>query len=163
MAAGDLYFFHGTWSSLDSIAIQLWTWGPRVHVEAEVEDGLFVGALSNGVSIHPLHRAPYDVFHSDLITTSPYLVDGLTFLRNQVGDPYGWGDIIDDVTVKFLPRKFLIRDRHAFDCSDLIVRFLQVVKYPLLPQKMYETPEIVSPNSLFRALNSTKNNGSIAA
>lgn len=156
MTAGDLYFYKGNWSSLDSIAIQLWTGGRRVHVGAEVEDGMMIDALSSGVSRHPIHRGNYDVFHSDWITNCPNLNAGLAFLHNQVGDAYGWGDIIDDVTVKFLPRRFLIRDRHAFDCSDLITRFLSVIQYPFLPQKMYETPEIVTPNSLFRALQAHK-------
>jgi len=83
------------------------------------------------------------------------IAHGLAWLSRMVGDAYGWLDIAADVLAALLPRRlgsrtpFLVAPS-AFDCSDLVTRFLLVAGYEWLPDETIAAPSRMSPNDIAR-------------
>lgn len=152
MSAGDLLFYRGDGSLFDQL-IQWRTRGPFTHVEVDVGGGQSIGALSAGVTRHVIstgRRTP-DVAPTSVKCLPDRLPMALDWLAQQVKQPYGWWDIADDGLSLALPHgPFVVVSRH-YDCSDLSARFLWVAGYPL-PADLIDAPQLVSPNSLARAL-----------
>lgn len=152
MATGDVIFFRAEPGSVVDRVIAWRTGGPFVHCEIDAGDGTSVGALARGVVRHPLPAGRGAVTAptgKDCVPSR--LGEALAWLLAHVGDEYGWDDIAAQALSIVFPRgPFLTRTRRM-DCSDLAGRFLWAAGYPL-PPRLLDAPELVSPNSLARAL-----------
>lgn len=162
---GDVLFYSGGGSLADRL-ISWRTHGPFVHVEVDLGDGTAIGSLSSsGVDQHPVDYTRAVVYRPSL---KPDEIEaGIAWLRSHVGDPYGWGDILNFVLTLFVPNSPLVlAQRHGFDCSDLVARYLEAAGGTNLgPQSENETlsaqsarlarfdeTSLLSPNDLARAL-----------
>lgn len=153
MACGDLAFYYDGTSVFDW-AIRKRTGSRISHVEVEVENGLWIGALTRGVDIHPTPAASnVKIWHSDAVSTSPKLSDGLKFLHTAVDNKYKYGaiDIFNQLLSLVKPDGIFLDSPTLFDCSHLAADFLITVDYPL-PAELKLNPELVTPGSLARAL-----------
>lgn len=96
-----------------------------------------------------------------LTVSPPYsapeqLERALSWLIDQENAAYSWADIGNDILPRFLPTWFPLSFRfkqagHAYDCSDLVARFLDVAgALPLA--SLGGDAQTVTPNDLYRAL-----------
>jgi hypothetical protein len=144
---GDLLFYKAS-DALEWV-IALGTAGPFAHVAIDIGGGRVVEAVPGGIRLGP----PTDS-RPIRYTTRPLplrLSGALNWLRQQVGHPYGWEDIVGDVLRVFgLPVPWL-PPSNAYDCSDLAVRFLAHAN-PRLVGPLARNPRLVSPNALAKHL-----------
>lgn len=151
---GDLVFFAGNPHNPVDLAIMLKTGGNLTHVEcvyrvAPTGQVLTIGALSSGVTLHPLPALGIPA--ATAAHTSPARLPGaLAWLRGQVGQPYSWNDIADQALTLLDPDAPVVSDGH-YDCSHLAAVFLTHAGYPL-PPALLARPELISPVSLARAV-----------
>lgn len=151
MAAGDIIFVRGGKSFVDR-AIMWRTKSLYVHVAVEVEDGKVVEAVHTGVRLGNGYAEDQIVrFHDAAIPSSPRFRNSLRWLKGQVGETYGFIDIINQAISFFWPKGIFLSSPTMMDCSDLAVRFLDVNDYPL-PDEIKLYPQLVSPGDLLRAL-----------
>lgn len=89
------------------------------------------------------------------------LAHARSWLLAQVGDRYGWAQVIRDGLGALLPMRlgsktpFLVLPSQM-DCSCLAARFLAHAGYLPLPDAMFDYPDTVTPNGLARALSVLK-------
>lgn len=119
ISAGDILFYKAGNGNWQDEAIRLWTASPFVHVAIAVSPVQKIEALANGVLRTPL--APSRVtamwkFHGD------HLSDGLAWLTGEVGQSYGYADILDAILARFEQSVSIVSDH--FDCSALATEFL---------------------------------------
>lgn len=135
--------------------IQLRTGGPYCHVEVDLGDGTSVGALSQGVERHPRPNPQAWAAAGSLCDPSK-LEKGLRWVLARVGEPYGWGDVVDAAFGAPVSLGLEIPGTTPrYDCSHLACRFLAIAGYPL-PQNLRDAPPSVSPNDLARMLGLAK-------
>ena len=150
---GDLVFFRGDLANPVDCAIMARTGGDLVHVEIVCAvDGSQVqtiGALAQGIVRHPLPAR--GILAATSAHTSPArLPAALVWLGEQVGQPYGWTDILDQGESLLDPQAPLISSG-AMDCSHLAATFLARAGYPL-PASLMAQPPLISPVALARAV-----------
>lgn len=147
---GDLLLYAGGNVWYERI-ITTTTHGPYVHVECAISATESIGAVGRGIVRHTA-PAPAVVIPTGVTLAQHFITDGLNWLEQQVGDRYGWLDILADSVKAVLPATptpFLIAPR-AYDCSHLAAVFLAVGGYPKLPAQWYTLAPTVSPNDLAR-------------
>lgn len=148
MQAGDILFYRGG-SGLSDGLIRCWTRGPFAHVEVAVDELQSIGALTNGVELHVAR--PPDAVYSPVGVTAENLLTALRWLYAQLGDPYSYADIVDDVYHVFWNRAPLLVQPRAYDCSDLASHFLLAAHTGVtVNKKQFLQPETISPNDLAR-------------
>lgn len=147
---GDILLYKGG----QSIADRLICWrthGPFVHVEVELGDGTAIGShWRTGVTRHPVDYS--NSVHYSLDTSSDRIEAGIAWLLSHVGDPYGIVDILDQIFTLVIPRSPIafLSQRHGFDCSDLVARYVEIAG-GLNLGLFADTPNLVTPNDLARA------------
>jgi uncharacterized protein YycO len=145
---GDILFEKAGGSLADRL-IQWRTHGPFVHCEVDLGDGTAIGAhWRSGVSRHPVDYS--NMVHYSLQTAPEGIESGIKWLLDRVGDPYGWSDILDQILTLLSPHSLVVSQQHGFDCSDLVVRYIEVAG-GLELGSMFDTPNLVTPNDLARA------------
>lgn len=119
--AGDILFYgQGNGDVMDKI-IHDWTNSPLVHCAIAVSDIQKIEALSHGVVRTPIIEVDVAA-HWQFTTNGGSRANGLRWLEGQVGQMYGWGDILDGILWK-LEHNVAIDTQH-FDCSALATEFL---------------------------------------
>ena len=114
---GDLLFY----TPKDWIgSIVAWsTNGPFSHVAIDMGDGTKIEADWNGiVRVKTINRAIAARFETGNIV--PKLDDGMKWVQDQLGNPYGKEDILNQV-LRLMGFKFYIGEAKRYDCSDLAV------------------------------------------
>lgn len=124
---GDILFFTSLKGSVIDSLIKYWTASAFVHCAIAVSPTRMVESLGTGVQASPIasrtvaaswtyakHAAPLD---------PKDLHDAYLWLMNQVGQTYGWGDIINAALEKF-ENNVTLDANNRFDCSGLATQFL---------------------------------------
>lgn len=144
MARGDVLLYHD--NDLVSRLIQWRTHGPYNHVAVDIGGGKCIGAFPQGVMEADIRE---DVTFVPL-PSAPHLEDGLTWLTEQLKMRYSWSDILADALPSWGPFKLLFRQEDAYDCSDLVARYLDLAG--VLPlAELGGDAQTVTPNDLARA------------
>ena len=91
MARGDLILFESDGSLGDRMIVWA-TKGRFTHIEIDLGDGTTIGALSNGIVIHPYPTGRGTVEVSPK-ASKENIEYGLKWALKQVGKKYGWTDI----------------------------------------------------------------------
>lgn len=142
-----LYFSDGSWHAR---LITHFTRGPYAHVAVDLGDGTQIAAETSGVVRSPITQ----VFASYIrVPAQPeHLEDGIRFLEGEVGNRYGWIDIINQ-GLKVLGSPIFLGARDQYDCSDLVARYLCIARGPLYEAlgEAAEEPHMVTPNDIARA------------
>lgn len=150
---GDILLVSGA-QVLDRF-IQVYTWGKYSHVAIDLGWDQQLGAEGDGVKPRPLRELgnPKRVTVVTLLNhaSATDIERGLTFIRQQINDGYSYGDIFDDIFPAWFPGQPLIRQPHAYDCSDLVARYLDVIDVIPLSAWLESDAHTVSPNDLGRA------------
>lgn len=142
---GDVLFYMGKPDSIICDLIRWRTAGPFVHVEVDMGDGTAIGALTKGVSRHPLIPTAY-IFKTSQKTDDSNIEQGLRFLVSEVNSEYGWNDILDAVLPSWW--RLIVKDKDAFDCSHLVAKYLIIANAVKFPQFVIDRIQSVSPNDL---------------
>ena len=150
---GDLAFFRGNpHTSVDALIMRR-THSPWVHVGVVIEHGLMLSARSDGVRIESL---PGGATMAATGAQLPACDDALSWLLQQAGNAYGFGDILNQCvtwlnahTPPWLELPTLSFARHK-DCSHLALDFLRIGGYPFTASAHIQTlqPETVTPGVL---------------
>lgn len=123
--AGDILFFAQGNGSIGDGLIRLWTGSKLVHCAIAVSGAQKIEALVNGVVKTPINTqavaACWHVAQHNIPANN--LNYGLSWLQSQLGQMYGWGDIVDDILWKFEHGLAFDVGDH-FDCSALATEFL---------------------------------------
>lgn len=148
---GDIAFYasHG---SLIERAIELRTGSPIIHV-AIVSDpsGTTTAATSAGITVQPI-GLPATLWRPNVPYDRVRLDAALAGLASEVGQPYGYADILNQVLL--LTGKDPILLDKSSDCSDLATKFLWMAGYPL-PWAFLRT-NTITPGGLFTLLTMNK-------
>lgn len=157
MARGDVLFYYSSGTAAD-VAIVAATGGPFVHAEVDLGDGTSIGALSGGTAhFRRASGARYAVYPTAEHCTQEQLAAGLAWLSAQVGDPYGWADILtasENAAARGLAGIFgrpapalpYLAVPGAYDCSDLVCQYLTRCAIALPPSD--RDPHTVTPEAL---------------
>lgn len=141
---GDILFFGKAAGNIGDVLIQDWTGSELVHCAVAVSAAQKIEALTHSVVITPIQERVVAASWSFNAPTGN-LNNGLVWLQSQVGQMYGWGDIVDAVLWKF-EHGIAIDDGH-FDCSGLCLEFL--IKCGGVPALAKVTnPHIYTPATL---------------
>lgn len=140
---GDLLFYHDT--DLVSRIIAWATHGPYSHCAVDLGDGTKIEALTRGVV-----RTPADVPPPTAVCSihSDHLDAAVAWLQQQVGEQYGWEDIVNQV-LKFFHIPLYLGERRHYDCSDLAARFVRIAGAFDLGS-FREDLHLITPNDLAR-------------
>jgi hypothetical protein len=151
-----LYFNDG---SLPARLISYFTRGPYVHVAVDMGDGTQVSAETWGVVREPIPERGYFPVATDA-ESSETLEDGLRFIEGEVGNRYGWLDIVNQA-LKILGSPVYLGARDQYDCSDLVARYLAIARGPVFEAlgEAAEEPHMVTPNDIARAAGLIDSNG----
>lgn len=147
---GDLLFVQG--SSWVSRLIQWRTHGPYDHVAIDLGSGVQLGAEPEGIKARPLAElGPSDALLRVSLGLSPaWWAKGYTFLGQFIDSGYSAADILDDLFPSWLPLRLLFAQTHAYDCSDLVARYLD--ELGIIPlAELGGDAKTVTPNDLYRA------------
>jgi hypothetical protein len=153
-----LYFSDGSWPSR---LITHFTRGPYSHVAVNMGDGTQIAAETSGVVRSPITQVKTLYIPVSVRAESPESQhDGLRFLEGEVGNHYGWIDIVNQALKVFGSTVFL-GARDQYDCSDLAARYLCITRGPLYEAlgEAAEEPHMVTPNDIARAAGLIDSNG----
>lgn len=145
--AGDIAFYETHGSLLDD-AIVLRTGSPLVHVAIVEQVGATVAATSGGITRQEMRGNEYAVWRPAAGYATARLVAALDFLSGEVGKPYGYADIVNQVLL--LSGKDPVLLDKSEDCSDLATKFLWIAGVPL-PAPLILTNR-VTPGGLYHTL-----------
>lgn len=124
---GDILFFTSLKGSFIDSIIQYWTASPFVHVAIAVSPTRMVEALGTNVQVSPITSRNVAAMWSYVAHAHPLdeqdVHDAYMWLMNQVGQTYGWADIINAALEKF-ENAVTLDGNNRFDCSGLATQFL---------------------------------------
>ena len=136
-------FFYGT--SIPAVMVRIRTQRPgqsfgdvpsHVGIVAGLRPEYFEAIVSG---VHASYTLP-----SPSVRPIPVAVPDETalvaYLRNQVGEPYDWGAILDDTVGRTLPWDILMRRKRAHDCSGLVTDALLIGGVKIAHLALPETP-----------------------
>ena len=152
--AGDILFYKEVKSNLIDIAIADWTQSSLVHCAIAVSSTQKIEALSNGVLLTPLVDIDVDVSWNYSKIPGLYLQSALEWLHSQVGQMYGYGDVLEALLYKY-EHGLVVNIGDHFDCSALACEFL------LKGGGVYQlasitNPHEITPTSLYSLLTGKK-------
>lgn len=118
---GDILFYKSHVGLADEL-IKLWEGGidPFVHVAIQISDKNKIEALYKGVVISEIDNSKISASYATPYTNSAGWSSGFSWLMQQPGKFYGYGDIVDVVL------QHPIIECH-YDCSALATKFLQLI------------------------------------
>lgn len=151
MARGDVLFWTSDGSPVSRLICAV-THGPFCHVSVDLGDGYDIGAHSeDGVQ---RRHVPDDRGITKLHLTPPFGVVpperievGITFLEGEIGNKYGWCNILN-AGLAFLHLPYRLSRLDRYDCSSLVARYLTIIGYAM--GDLGEEPDSVSPNDIAR-------------
>jgi len=148
--AGDILFYHPHLNPID-LMIAAWTRSLVTHCEVAISTTQSIGAIADGVHVHEIANGDQNYALWSYPVDNVGLFDGMVWLNKQVGDSYGWSDIILDIDAHNPIIRWLSRiPSKGYDCSDLCTRFLiETGRYPSLSKI---DPATVTPAALYRML-----------
>jgi hypothetical protein len=141
---GDILFYYAA-RRLDDWLIAHFTNGPFCHVAVDLGDGTNIAAMHDGVKIR--HNPDESAFQR--YTLPGHIEQGIDYMRSELGNGYGFIDIINQV-LRVLHSPIFLSARDQYDCSDLVARYV-LVTGGLNLGEMGEEPHMVTPNDLARA------------
>lgn len=145
--AGDIAFYKGSaYNPIDKV-VMLRTGSDIVHVAVFDGDNTTIAATSNGITRQNSGHE-YKVWRPRNGYAETRLDEALFFLRDQIGQPYGWADIANQVLLLSNQNPVLL-DKSS-DCSDLATKFLWIAGVAL-PYALINTNRI-TPGGLYSAL-----------
>jgi uncharacterized protein YycO len=121
---GDLLFYSPRGNVFDQLVERLVcrvTHGPFCHVAIDLGDGTKVEATTRGIVHVPTDGKEAARFSLAPRSVPSHLEAALQWALKQVGQRYGWEDIVDQ-GLKLLGFHFFIGIRYQYDCSDLAAR-----------------------------------------
>lgn len=142
---GDIIFWRASRNIFDQI-IARFTNGPFCHVSVDLGDGTDISAQHDGVKIRPLPETAVVVRLS--LPQGARIDDGVAYMESELGNGYGFIDIINQV-LRILRSPVFLSARDQYDCSDLVARYV-LVTGGLDLGEMGEEPHMISPNDLAR-------------
>lgn len=151
---GDILLVHGT--GLVSQLIQWRTRGPFDHVAIDLGDGLQLGAEPDGIRARPLselgpERNISTISVAHYRNSAARVERGLRFIGALLDNAsYSAADILDDVFPQWFPIRPLFAQLHAYDCSDLVARYLDEAGFLPLAEFGGDA-KTVTPNDIARA------------
>lgn len=120
--------------NIESEAIRYWTWDQYSHVEFVLPDGtLFGSRLSGGVQIRPA-----DYIKTSLVTllswsgTPEDEATIMTWAKAQIGESYGWKDVVDEALHAELLKP------SSMDCSHFVTRALSKAGFMCTRKPFYQ-------------------------
>lgn len=120
---GDVLFYRMHQPSLGDELITLYEGNHNdfVHVAIQISDSRKVEATFNGgVVMSNLNNTRIDTTYSPKLKRGIKLQTGLSWLSGQVGQDYGYGDVVDVLL------KHPVFECH-YDCSALAARYLSLL------------------------------------
>ena len=150
MVPGSMILFKSSGKWYEK-AIEIATHGIYVHCEIAYLGGLTIGAHPHGITTSPAPINPntYTTIDITPYTTPDKIQAALAWAEQQIGDEYGWADIIFQA-IKFLwptnPMRWSVAGH--MDCSDLVCRYL-IHAGVSMPDSYLDTAS-VTPNDLAR-------------
>lgn len=142
---GDILFYRNK-TNIPDYLIALWEGydkdkGPFIHCAIDLGDNTKIEALMRGISRSLINDSLVDARYCTEHVNS----NAVDFLFKQLGQPYGYGDILDVVL------QHSIFTEH-YDCSDLAAQFLALCsdKHSI----RFETPNdhMITPEQLANIL-----------
>lgn len=125
--AGDILFYGRVNGHLEDMIISGWTHSPFVHVAIAVSSLQKIEALGGGVTLDLIDSRTVAAVYSYSEHAQPLvnenLDSALTWLHDQVHEPYGYGDIVNAFWAKWEKGMSFDVGGH-FDCSALACEFL---------------------------------------
>lgn len=144
---GDILFYGQGNGVIADKLISVWTGSPLVHCAVAISGAQKIESLLHGVVLTPVDERAVAAHWS--YVGGDDLQAGLVWLHSQLGQIYGWGDILDAVLWKF-EHAIAVDDTH-FDCSALATEFL--LKCGGLKQLAAITnPHVITPAALAQLL-----------
>lgn len=144
---GDLAFYSGDWTKPLDVAIMARTKSQIVHVAVVMADSATIAATSTGIRLGTLgdytHFAQTHILAQGLPNNR--LSAALVWLQNQIGQPYGWADILNQGLLS-LNKDPVLLDK-SYDCSHLACCFLWIAGVELVPWMIEENR--VTPADLY--------------
>lgn len=152
MNPGDIVFYQGNIRNPIDMVIMAREHFKIVHVaivvpsESKVSANTpaLIAATSHGIDYQEVGDY-YAVWKTGAKLDEKRLASALTWLAAQIGKPYGWGDIANQV-LEMLGDDEVLIDK-SYDCSHLATSFLWLAGYEL-PATMLQQ-NLVTPGSLF--------------
>ena len=124
--------------------------GPFCHVAVDMGDGTKIKATWNGiVRVHQNKREVAARFNT--VKEVPNFEQGLTWLQQQLGNPYGTEDIFNQV-LRLAGFKFYIGEPKRYDCSDLASDYLVHANAAWILGPYRDNLHMVTPNDLASVL-----------
>lgn len=145
---GDLLFYASSGSLFDKAISQV-TGNRFIHVAIAISENEKIEMLGQGCTRNPIDLS---TVAGQFVFPSPPpsaigLQAALKELQEQVGKPYGWGDVIQAIDTSH--RLFWLQFGHK-DCSHLAADFLMWAGYPL--SGLNDNHAQVTPGDLARFL-----------
>jgi hypothetical protein len=141
---GDLLFY--TPKDWIGSVIAWSTNGPFSHVAIDMGDGTKIEADWNGVvRVAESKGEVAAVFNT--AKDVPDFEQGLTWLQQQLGNPYGKEDIFNQV-LRLMGFKFYIGEPKRYDCSDLAADYLVHAHAAWILGPYRDSLHMVTPNDL---------------
>lgn len=154
---GDILFYRAIPGDTVDAAISTWEGGSGdfVHVAVAISKIQKIEAMTPTVALNPINGRSVDGVFRYSEHASPFnptnLAEALNWLQQQVGQMYGWGDIVNAVLWKFEHGISIDVGGHT-DCSDLGMSFLIRAGGVLPLLASLGDPHTVTPQELATAL-----------
>ena len=145
---GDILFYTPTdWIG----SLVAWaTNGPFCHVAIDMGDGTKIEADSNGI-VRVSQDARTIGARFNTAKEAPQLEQGMIWLQEQLGNPYGAEDIFNQV-LRLMGFKFYIGEPKRYDCSDLASDYLVHANAAWILGPYRDNLHMVTPNDLASVL-----------
>jgi len=150
---GDLLFYTHGESAITDKAISTWTGSDIVHVAIAESALIKVDAFSHGVIKSPINYNTVAFSYYLHESANPLVTENISramlWLESQVGQMYGYGDIVNAVLSK-LEHGFTVDIGDNYDCSGLAAEFL--IKCGGTPVSDIANPHNITPVQLAQVL-----------
>lgn len=126
-APGDILFYTSTPGNIEDAVIAEWTANRFVHVAIAISPEQKIEALNSGIVLSPINNRLVAAHWSYMQHAAPLveenLLHALEWLHSEVGQAYGFGDILDAFLLKF-EHVVTLDINNNFDCAALAGLFL---------------------------------------
>ena len=146
---GDILFYAEVPTDIIDVAIADWTASKLVHTAIAISGVQKVEALMNGVMLTTIVE---DQIAVAWVNPHPgiYIVQALSWLHGMIGQPYGYGDVIEAVLYR-MQHNMVINVGDHFDCSALATEFL-LKEGGVTQLAQITNPHEITPSALYTLL-----------